>query len=196
MRKFRIAIAASILLLAGMVGWLATEINRSQRNLSDQPFGVAFALTGQDEQPITEQALRGRPALIFFGFTHCPEICPTTLYEMDGWLKEADPAGDKVRAFFVTVDPERDTPEVLAEYVPAMSDRVFGITGEPAEIERVLKGYRVYARRVPTEDGEYTMDHTAAVYLLDGQGRFRGTISYGEEAESAISKIRDLIGKG
>lgn len=196
MQKLRIAIIVSIVLLAGVAGWLAFAVNRTQQEMADQPFGVAFTLTGQDGQPITEQKLRGKPTLMFFGFTHCPEICPTTLFEMEGWLKEVDPAGDKVHAFLMTVDPERDSPSLLREYIASVSDRVFGISGDPAEIARTLKGYRVYARKVPTDDGEYTMDHTAAVYLLDGKGRFRGTISYGEASDSAVSKIRDLMAKG
>lgn len=196
MHKLRIALTAGIVLLAGAVGWLVFELNRSQREIGEQPFGVAFTLTGQDGQPVTEQRLRGKPTLMFFGFTHCPEICPTTLFEMEGWLKQVDPAGDKVQAFFITVDPERDSPELLKEYIASVSERVFGIGGDPAEVARTLKGYRVYARKVPTDDGDYTMDHTAAVYLLDGKGRFRGTISYGEDTDSAVGKIRDLIAKG
>ncbi len=195
MKTFRIGIIAAIVVLAGALGWLALELNRSHREISEQPFGVSFNLTGQDGQPVTEQKLRGKPTLLFFGFTHCPEICPTTLFEMEGWLKDVDPAGDKVHAFFVTVDPERDTPSVLGDYVSSVSDRVYGIAGDPAEVARVLKGYRVYARKVPVDGGEYTMDHTAAVYLLDSQGRFRGTISYGEQTDSAIAKIKDLIAK-
>lgn len=196
MKTLRIAIVAGIVLLAGVAAWLVLEVNRSQREITDRPFGVAFNLTGQDGQPVSEERLRGKPTLMFFGFTHCPEICPTTLFEMDGWLKQVDPEGDKVQAFFLTVDPERDTPEIIAEYVASVSDRVFGIAGDPAEVARVLKGYRVYARKVPVEGGDYTMDHTAAVYLLDGEGRFRGTISYGEDSDSALAKIRNLIAEG
>lgn len=196
MQKIRIALIAGIVVLVGIVGLLSYALTSEKKAMVDQTFGVPFTLTGQDGQTVSEQRLRGKPTLLFFGFTHCPEICPTTLFEMDGWLKAADPDGSKVQAFFMTVDPERDTPEIMREYVGAVSDRVYGIGGDPAEIARVLKGYRVYARKVPTEDGDYTMDHTAAVYMLDGKGAFRGTISYGEATDSALGKIRDLISKG
>lgn len=196
MKKYRIAAIAGIVVLLGVVGWLFMEINRAQQAMTDQTFGVAFSLTGQDGKPVTEKILRGKPTLLYFGFTHCPEICPTTLFEMDGWLKAVDPDGDKVHAFFVTVDPERDTPELMGQYVSNVSDRIFGIGGNPAEVARVLKGYRVYARKVPSSDGEYTMDHTAAVFLLDGKGHFRGTISYGENTDSALAKIRKLMADG
>ena len=97
-------------------------------------FGAPFALTRQDGQPITEQAFRGKPTALFFGFTHCPEVCPTTLFELDGWLKTVDPDAKGLQAYFVTVDPERDTPEILGRYISNVTDRVKGIAGEPAKI--------------------------------------------------------------
>ncbi|MCA0256749.1 MAG: SCO family protein [Proteobacteria bacterium] len=200
MQKSRTLFIGVITAVVLVVGWLAYSLTREQQALSDQPFGVPFTLTGQDGKPVTEAALRGKSTLLFFGFTHCPEICPTTLFELNGWLQDIDPKGEKVHAFFVTVDPERDTPELLGEYIKSVTERVYGMSGDPAEIAKVLKGYRVYARKVPLNEQnpseDYTMDHTASVYLLDSKGRFQGTISYGEETDSALSKIRKLIEKG
>lgn len=200
MQKSRNIFIAVIVVAVIALAWLATAITREQTAMGDQPFGVPFTLTGQDGKSVSEDVLRGKATLVFFGFTHCPEICPTTLFELNGWLADVDPNGEKVHAFFVTVDPERDTPQLLGEYVSAVTDRVYGLSGDPAEIAKVLKGYRVYARKVPLDDQnpdeDYTMDHTASVYMLDSKGRFQGTISYGEATDSALSKIRGLIEKG
>lgn len=200
MQKSRSIFIGVIVVAVIALAWLATAITREQKAMGDQPFGVPFALTGQDGKSVTEEVLRGKSTLLFFGFTHCPEICPTTLFEINGWLADIDPQGEKVHAFFVTVDPERDTPQLLGEYVASVSERVYALGGDPAEIAKVLKGYRVYARKVPLDEkdptGDYTMDHTASVYMLDSKGRFQGTISYGEATDSALSKIRSLIEKG
>ena len=104
---------------------------------------------------------------MFFGFTHCPEVCPTTLVEMDGWLKKLGDEGKDIRAYFVSVDPERDTPETMDTYVSNVSDRITGITGEPAKVAEMAKAFGIYSRKVPLDGGDYTMDHTASVLLLD-----------------------------
>ncbi len=159
----------------------------------DEPFGTAFALTDHNGDPITETAFRGQPTAVFFGFTHCPEICPTTLYELNGWMAELGPEGEKLAAYFVTVDPERDTAGILREYVTAISDRIIGITGDPDDVAAMLKGYHVYSKKVPLDDGGYTMDHAAAIFLLDREGRFVGTISYSEDPENAKAKLKRLV---
>src|SRR5690606_7695814 len=128
---------------------------------------------------------RGAPSAVFFGFTHCPEVCPTTLYELSVWLEELGDEAAAVQAYFVTVDPERDTPEVMKDYVSSFSDRITGITGEPEAVAQMLKDFGIYSRRIETSDGDYTMDHTASVILLDRHGAFFGTIAYGEAAENA-----------
>jgi protein SCO1/2 len=157
---------------------------------------VPFHLVDQNGKPITEQALRGKPTALFFGFTHCPEVCPTTLFELNGWLTTVDPDKTKLQAYFVTVDPERDTPEMLGAYISNVTDRVIGIAGDPQKVGEVVKGFRVYAKKIPLDDkdpnGDYTMDHTASVFLLDKEGRFVGTISYGENPDVAIKKLENL----
>ena len=157
-----------------------------------QAYGAPFTLVDQRGETITEKAFRDHPTAIFFGFTHCPEICPTTLFELDGWLAELGDEGKDIRAFFVSVDPERDTPEVLGDYVSSVSQRIIGITGEPDKIAEMVKDFRIYAKRIELDDGDYTMDHTASVILLDSNGAFAGTIAYGEDPDTAMAKLKRL----
>lgn len=159
-----------------------------------EPFGGSFALTDHNRQPITEAAFRGQPSALFFGFTHCPEVCPTTLFELDGWLKALGNEGRDIRAYFISVDPERDTPEILKAYVGNVSDRIVGITGEPDKIAAMVRSFGIFARKVPTDGGDYTMDHTASVLLLDRSGDFAGTIAYQESREAAVAKLKRLAG--
>ena len=160
------------------------------------PFGGPFRLVDHDGRDITEAAFADGPTLVFFGFTHCPEVCPTTLFEMNGWIRALGPDGDRIRAYFVTVDPERDTPDVLRDYVTSVSDRVTGISGDPGKVSAYVRQAGIYARKVPTGDGDYTMDHTATVFLLDGAGALFGTIAWGEPTDTAIAKLKRLVAKG
>ncbi|MDN2567536.1 SCO family protein [Aquibium sp. A9E412] len=183
-----------LVLMAAGVGLLTFEWYRDRNSV--EPYGGPFALVDQTGAPITEAALRGRPTALFFGFTHCPEVCPTTLYELDGWLRQLGPEGEAIQAYFVSVDPERDTPEVMDAYISNVSERITGITGSPAEIAEMAKAFGIYARKVELEDGDYTMDHTASVLLLDARGAFAGTIAYGENAETALAKLERLAAGG
>jgi protein SCO1/2 len=197
MKTVRIILWAAVVVMAGVLGWLTLEVTRSKDQIAEGPFGVPFQLVAQDGKPITEAAFQQKPTAVFFGFTHCPEVCPTTLFEMNGWLHKVDPDGTKLNAYFVTVDPERDSPEILGRYVSNVTDRVIGISGPADKVAEMVKGFRVYARKVPVDDknpnGDYTMDHTASVFLLDKGGRFVGTIAYGEATETAEKKFQNLI---
>ena len=179
-----------LVLMAAGIGWLTFDWYRTTN--SGEPYGGAFTAVDYDNKPITEAAFRGHPTAVFFGFTHCPEVCPTTLYEMNGWLTKLGDEGKDIRAYFVSIDPERDTPELLKSYVSNVSDRIVGITGEPDKIAAMAKAYGIFARRVEIEGGDYTMDHTASVLLLDSAGAFAGTIAYGENPDTAIEKLRRL----
>lgn len=196
MKNIRIALWAAVVVLAGVMGWLTLELTKSRDEMVEAPFGVPFQLVAQNGQPITEKAFQGKPSTLFFGFTHCPEVCPTTLFELDGWLKKVDPDGTKLNGYFVTVDPERDPPELLGQYISNVTSRITGISGAPDKIAEVIKGFRVYAKKVPVDEkepnGDYTMDHTASVFLLDSKGRFAGTIAYGENPDTAIKKLENL----
>jgi protein SCO1/2 len=197
MKKFRIALWAAVVVLAGVLGFLTLEVTRSKQQLAEGPFGVPFTLVSQTGQPITEKAFQERPTALFFGFTHCPEVCPTTLFELNGWMHQVDPDGTRINAYFITVDPERDTPEMMANYVSNVSERITGISGAPEQVMAMVKGFRVYAKKVPVDaakpDGDYTMDHTASVFLLNKGGRFSGTIAYGENPDTAVKKLENLI---
>jgi protein SCO1/2 len=133
--------------------------------------GGPFNLVDQNSKPITDRDLKGHPFLVFFGFTHCPDVCPTTLFDVSEVLRALGPDGKGARALFVTVDPERDTPAVLKDYLSSFDPRVIGATGDSEAIASMIKSYRVYAKKVP-QDGGYTMDHTALVYLMGKDGRF------------------------
>lgn len=155
-----------------------------------------FNLTDHDGRPVTQAVLSGQPTLLFFGFTHCPDVCPTTLSEMTGWFETLGEEGKPLKAFFVTVDPERDTPEVMKGYVTALTDRITGLTGTRAEIDKAIAAWHIYAKKVPLSDGGYTMDHTASVFMLNAKGEFEGTIAYREDTGTALEKLRKLLAKG
>ena len=155
--------------------------------------GGPFALTDQHGQPVTEAAFEGQPNLLFFGFTHCPEICPTTVWEMDNWFRELGPEGEELRAWFVTVDPERDTPQILDDYLSPQSDRVTGLSGDPEAVAEMARAWRVFYQKVPLDGGDYTVDHFAGIYMLNDEGQYAGLISYGEPAEEVIPKLTALI---
>lgn len=195
---FRTALWALVIIFAGVLAWVSYQFTRTAGPGGEEPYGVDFALVDTAGQEITQEAFRGQPTAVFFGFTHCPDVCPTTLFELDGWMQQVDPEGDDLNAYMVSVDPERDTPELLSGYLSNVSDRIGGITGEPDAVAEMVQGFNVYARKVPLDDsdpnGDYTMDHTASVFLLDEEGRFRSTIAYGENADTAVQKLRNLIG--
>jgi protein SCO1/2 len=134
--------------------------------------GGPFQLTDQSGKAVTDADMKGKPFLVFFGFTHCPDICPTTLFDMSQLMKELGPDADRTGALFITVDPNRDTPKVMKDYLSNFDPHVRGLTGDPAAINAAIRAYRVYAKKVPLENGDYTMDHTALVYLMDKNGRF------------------------
>jgi protein SCO1/2 len=134
--------------------------------------GGPFQLQDQNGKLVTDADMKGKPFLVFFGFTHCPDICPTTLFDMSQLMKELGPDANRTGALFITVDPERDTPQVMKDYLSNFDPHVRGLTGDRAAIDAATKAYRVYAKKVPLENGDYTMDHTALVYLMDKNGHF------------------------
>lgn len=152
--------------------------------------GAPFTLVDQNGAAITEAAFEGRPSLLFFGFTHCPEVCPTTVYDIETWFTELGLTDEELGAYFVTVDPERDTPEFLRDYLAPQSGNVLGITGEPEAVWDMARSWRVYWQKRPLGDGDYTLDHFASVFVLDEAGRVVDLISYGEDPETAKAKIR------
>ena len=155
--------------------------------------GGPFQLTDQSGQTVTEQSLQGRPSLIFFGFTHCPDICPTTLFEMSEVLKAMGKDADRVNAYYISVDPERDTMAAMKDYLSSFDPHLKGLTGDPDAVAKVIKDYRVYARKVPLKDGDYTMDHTALIYLMDRNGRFVSPFNLKRKPEESAADLERYL---
>jgi protein SCO1/2 len=151
-----------------------------------------YQLVATTGEPFTRDSLVGRPSMVFFGFTHCPEVCPTSLAEMAAWYEALGEEAENLQAFFITVDPERDTADIVADYV-GWTERVTGVTGTPQEVAKATSSWAVYAEKVPLEGGDYTMDHTASVFLVNAQGEFEGTIAYRENSDTALAKLRRLL---
>jgi protein SCO1 len=155
--------------------------------------GGPFSLTDQNGRTVTEQDLKGRPFLVFFGFTHCPDICPTTMFEISEVLKALGPDAERTRALFISVDPERDTPAALKDYISSFDPRIIALTGNAEAIAAVTKAYRAYYRKVPLKDGDYTMDHLALVYLMDKNGRFVSRFNLNRPIEASAAELRKYL---
>lgn len=198
-RILRIIRYGAIALIAALVfaslavglGWLQSDM--PQVTLSSPGPAIArFNLIDQKNQAVSERDVIGRPSVVFFGFTYCPDVCPTTLASLTALLGRMGGDADRLRAFFVTVDPQRDTPDALDKYLAGFDPRIRGLTGAPDQIAAIARSLSVYYAKVQTGNGSYTMDHTATVFLLDAQGRFVGTVDYGEQADVALAKLRRL----
>ena len=155
--------------------------------------GGPFKLIDQNGQTITDQDMKGRPFLVFFGYTHCPDICPTTLFEISELMRALGKDADRTAALFITVDPERDPPAVMKDYLSSFDPHLRGATGDSKAIDAVEKAYRVYVKKVPTDNGDYSMDHTALVYLMDKQGRFVAPFSLKRRPEDAAADLRRYL---
>jgi protein SCO1 len=154
------------------------------------PIGGPFTLIDQNGQTVTDQDMKGRPFLVFFGFTHCPDVCPTTLFDISEIFRKLGPDADRAAALFITVDPERDTPQAIKTYLSSFDPHLRGLTGNEAAIDGVIKAYRAYSKKVPNPDGGYTMDHTGLVYLMDKEGRFVAPFNLKRRAEDAAADLR------
>lgn len=187
------------LLLWGLVGinlvalaWVGIISPRMNANVLETLGRGDYALQTTGGEAFTEATLGKGPTAVFFGFTHCPDVCPTTLGDILTWQEEYPAAAD-MNVFFVTVDPARDTAEILGDYV-GWVDGVQGVTGTQEEVDKALQAFRIYAAKVPLDDGDYTMDHSASVLLFDKRGRYTDRIRYQEELQSAVSKLQTALG--
>ncbi|MDE2334231.1 MAG: SCO family protein [Rhodospirillales bacterium] len=188
-------------MIAGAVGAAALigvgEYTMITRNEMPTPVtggvGGAFSLTRDNGAPFTERDLLGKPAMIYFGYTFCPEVCPTTLTHMSAWLRALGPAAADLQTVFVTIDPERDTAAKLKEYLSGFDPRIIGLTGTPAQIATIARDYKVYYKKVPLPGGSYTMDHSSFVYLMDAKGRLAALIEYGEKDSKAMAALHKLL---
>lgn len=155
--------------------------------------GGPFRLAAHDGRVVTDKDLAGKPFLVFFGFTHCPDVCPTALFEVSEVLTRLGDDAGKVSALFVSVDPERDTPAVLKDYLSAFHPRLVGLSGTAEETAAIVRAYRVYAKKVPLDAGGYTMDHTAVVYLMDRKGQFVAPFNLKRTPEAAAQDLRRYL---
>ena len=176
------------LALVGIAGWVSLAPRAST---GIPAIGGPFTLVDETGRKVTDADFRGAPTLVFFGYTHCPDVCPTTLFDMSQVLSKLP--GAKVAGLFVTVDPERDTPAVLKDYLSSFDPRIHGLTGDRATIDKVLKEYRVFSRKVPGKDGEYTMDHSAIVYLMDKAGNFVASFNLERKPEDSAAQLKDYL---
>ena len=166
------------------------------RNTDVTGLGYAkdFALTDHQGKPRTLADFKGKAVVVFFGYTHCPDVCPTTMAEMASVMQELGPLADKVQVLFITVDPERDTVELLSKYVPAFDPRFLGLVGSKEQTEKVAAEFKVFFQKVPgKEPGSYTMDHTAGSYVFDPQGRIRLFIRHGQGAAPIAHDLKLLL---
>jgi len=155
--------------------------------------GGGFDLLSDTGRRVTDADIRNKPTVMYFGYTYCPEVCPTTLSDLSHWISMLGPDADKLNYVFVTIDPQRDTQQVMHRYVSSFDKRIRGFTGTPGQIARIAREYRVYYRRIPSPDGSYSMDHSSIVYLMSRDGNFVGTIGYQEDSRLAVDKLRNLV---
>jgi protein SCO1/2 len=180
-------IAVGVLATLALAGFIAVVLDYATDRDSAPLVGGSFALIDDGGKTITDADYKGETTLMFFGYTRCPDVCPTTLFEISEILRKL-PTGAKARALFVTVDPERDTPAVLKDYLSSFDNRITGLTGNRAQIDPVLKEFKVYSHKVPGDNGDYTMDHSAIVYLMNRDLRFIGPLNI-EDQGMAIAQI-------
>jgi protein SCO1/2 len=155
--------------------------------------GGPFRLVDQNGKPFTDRDMQGKPYLVFFGYTHCPDVCPTTLFEMSQLFRKLGPQADRVGALFITVDPARDTAAALKEYMASFDPHLRGLTGDPKAIDAAIRDYRVYAKKVPLEGGNYEMDHTAIVYLMDKDGLFVAPFDMRRSADAEAAQLQNYL---
>ena len=184
------AFAASLVVGLLIVFWAMGGVSKVAQPAA---IGGPFQLTDQHGKAVTDKNLKGKPTLIFFGYTHCPDVCPTSLFEISEVLRAMGKDADKVNAVFISVEPERDTPATMKDYLSSFDPHLEGLSGDPAETAKVITSYRVYAKKVPTKDGDYTMDHTALIYLMDRDGRFVSPFNMKRTPEEAAADLKRYL---
>ena len=181
-----------------VVGWWQVDGPGAPEQTGLRPVALSemhFRLSDHEGDEVGPETLIGRPTMVFFGFTYCSDVCPTTLSDISGWLDDLGEEVNGMNVVFITVDPERDTVEAMAEYVSYFHPSIRGWTGPEEEIARAAQGFRARYERVSTDGGDYTMNHTASVFLFDDDGQFTTMIDYHEPREFAVPKIRRALNK-
>jgi protein SCO1/2 len=187
MKRFLPLAAFAVGFLA--LGFAIVTIVLPHNRATTASIGGPFALTAPDGRTVTDKDVAGRPYLVFFGYTHCPDVCPASLAEISAVFKELGP-DKKVTALFISVDPERDTPAVMKEYMSSFDPRIIGLSGTPEQTKAVESAYKAYSKKIPDKDGSYTMDHIALTYLMDKKGQFVGAFNLDRPAKDAAAELR------
>ncbi|HVF64185.1 MAG TPA: SCO family protein [Casimicrobiaceae bacterium] len=190
MRRRLVAMLVAIVLTACGAGGPSFK----SADITGASFGREFSLTDHAGKPRNLADFRGKVVAIFFGFTHCPDVCPTALANLAQAKRRLGADGERVQGIFITIDPERDTPELLSRYVPAFDPTFVGLSGDAAATERVAKEFKIVHRKSPGKTpGTYTMDHSAGMFVFDAQGRLRLFVSHGQSADDLAHDLRELL---
>lgn len=200
-RRKIISISAGVgafIVAALLIGFLSDQLARKSQFTNSVFPGlntVSFNLPATTGGTLSNEDLLGRPTAVFYGFTHCPEVCPATLYSLSQIVESIGDAANDLQIVFVTVDPERDSIAILKDYIGAINEDTIGLSGDPDAINTMRKAFGIFAEKTPLDDGDYTIDHTATIFLYDRQGALDGTIAWGEADDFAEAKIRSLLDK-
>ena len=192
-----VAVLFAGFVILGAGAFLALSLHETPRGaagtLLASAIGGPFRLVDQDGKTVTDADLKGKWSLVYFGYTHCPDACPTALNDIAIALDELGSKRSAVRPVFITVDPERDTPEVLKAYVTAFDAPILALTGTPEEVARAAKGYRVYYAKHPEAGGDYSMDHSSVIYVMDPEGRFTASFTHQSAPEEIAERLKKLL---
>ncbi|WBS03927.1 SCO family protein [Pseudoduganella sp. SL102] len=185
---------AVLFLLATLVACSEKRASFVNTDITGIDYAKGFSLKDHNGKPVTLESYKGKVVVMFFGFTQCPDVCPTTMAEMAAVMKELGPQAKDVQVLFVTLDPERDTPELLKQYVPAFDPGFLGLYGTPAEIAQTAKEFKVFYKKVPGKDpAQYSIDHTAGSYVFDKQGRVRLFLRHAQGAQPVVHDLKQLL---
>jgi protein SCO1/2 len=196
-KTLRVALWGMVALVAAIIGLIALNGSRqSGDTLALANFGAPFKLASSQGGELDSATLKGKRYGVFFGFTHCPEVCPTTLFEMSATLKELGDQAKDFRLIFITVDPERDTVANVKDYLANFDPRIEGVVPTMEQLPEVARAYHVYYKKQPTSDGSYTMDHTATLFLIDANGNLKSTLSFDETRDTRVEKMKKLLAGG
>lgn len=200
MKRTDLIIATVVLVVAVITGLTLWNLNSQTRHIAksdaDILIGGSFTLVDQDGKTVTEKDFKGKPMLVYFGYTFCPDVCPTELQVMASALDQLGEAGSDIQPVLISIDPDRDKPEVIKEYIGNFHERLIGLTGSPEQIAAVAKLYRVYYSKVADKGGDansYTMDHSSIVYLMDKNGNFIKHFNYGTSPENMAKGIKEAL---
>lgn len=196
LRRLRLVLWILVAIAAGGAAFLAFGPRLSPATAEEAIYARPFSLIDQNGAPVTQAVFLGKPSAWFYGFTHCPDVCPTALAEMSAILEALGPDAERLQVVFVSVDPERDTPEIMKDYVDYFDPRITGLTGELDQVTTMAKDRYIFFEKAPMEGGDYQMEHQASIQLVTSDGRFFGTLAAEEGFDVRLAKVRRLIEEG